>query len=388
MVDKDQDGSPLPPKLDLRKSGVIKPQDATSPEEPETIKPKAVPVSPPTPSASGTKAPSSTPPAKPRSTTAPIVIPKPQGGAKPVTRPSSAGPKAMRPSSVKSAVPAKPARESVEPESGGGQEPETKSGTSKITLSRAKPGAPAAARPEPVTTVSSKKETTKIPLEAAKPKPVGTAGSAGTPSSLLISSPGDTAQIPAVPKAKAAGVADKRKTSRIPLEAALGEETVADDEDSTPKTIRIKRPGGSGPTAKPVAARPVKAKPISPRAPSTAEAASMAEEASEPEGEDSPTRKKTIVVKRPQSGGAKKLSLSKPKGAAIPGTAAAAVVQPAAVKTDEPGVVSGIIAIAAVLVVSALIYMFAAQVIGPDKSQVSYAVGAPNLAFPGKIKQQ
>ena len=386
MADKDQnqEDTPLPPKLDLRKSGVIKPQDAATPKAAETAKPAKAPAPPAKPPAKPPASPSAAPPAKPKSTTAPIVIPKPAGGAKPVTRPSSAGPRATRPSSAKPAAPAKPAGESAEPES--------KSETSKISLSSAKPGAPAAARPKPVTTVSSKKETTKIPLEAAKPKPVATADTQATASSLLISSPGETAQVPAVPKPKTVGIASKRKTSRIPLEAALGEESAADVGESTPKTIRIKRPGGSGLAAKPVSAKPVSAKPVTAKTPTTAGVAAKAEDASGEGGEATPTRKKTVVVKRPPSGGAKKLALSRAQGAtgSAPATATAAavgsVVQPTSAKTNEPGVASGIMAIAAVLVVSALIYMFAAQVIGPDKTNFSYATGAPNLAFPGKIR--
>jgi hypothetical protein len=397
MADKDanEGGPPLPPKLDLRKSGVIKPQDSTSSEGSEAEKQEKVSARPASSGPPASKVPSSMPPtpvpahqptAGPKSTTAPIVMPKPGAGTKPVVRPSSAGPKVTRPSSSTApagATPVRPKIVSAEPPAEAGQEPSAKAETSRITLPAAKPGAPATARPKPAVAVSSKKDTTKIPLEAAKPKPVGASDSKKPPSSLLISSPGETARIPAVPKPKTASIAAKRKTARIPLEAALGEDTETGDSESTPKTIRIRKPGGAGPAAKTATAKTIKAKPVTARTPGTAAAKVKAEAADKGGEAESPTRRKTVVVKRAQTGGAKNLAISRAKGVATP---AAAVVQPVSVQADEPGALTGIMALAAVLVASALIYMLAAQVIGPDRSQISYATGAPDLPFPGKIQ--
>ena len=370
MADKEtnEGGPTLPPKLDLRKSGVIKSQESTCSESSEPKNKERTSAGPASSDAPATKA--------------PIGIPKPGAGAKPVFRPSSAGVKVTRPGSSKSPVGLKSVKPKIvreEPSSEANQTSSAKVEASKIKLPPAKPGASETVRPKAVASVASKKDTTKILLEAAKPKPVGTIDSTEPPSSLLISSPDETAQMPASPKPKIASIEGKSKPSRIPLEAALGEGVGTDDaSEATPKTIRIKRPGGSGPAVKTATAKPVAA-----RQPGITAGAAKADSIDEGGAAKGLTRKKTVVVKRSPAGGAKNLAVSRTQSGAMP---AAAVVKPASVQAHEPGALTGIMAFVAVLITSALIYMLTAQVMGPDKSPISYATGAPSLPFPGKTQ--
>lgn len=394
MADKETDegGVTLPPKLDLRKSGLIKSQESTCSENSDSKKKEEISARPASPDAPATKAPSSKPPAPvpsdptssgPKSTTAPIGIPKPGAGTKPVFRPSSAGVKLKRPGSSKSPAGLKSVKPKIvteESPSEAKQASSAKVEASKIKLPGANPEAPETVGLKAVASVASQKDATKIPLEAAKAKPVGTTDSMEPPSSLLRSSPDEKSQIPASTKTKIASIEGNRKPSRIPLEAALGEGVGRDDApEATPKTIRIKRPGGSGPAVKTATAKPVAA-----RQPGTTAGAAQADPVDEGGAAKGLTRKKTVVVKRSPAGGAKNLTVSRAQSEAMP---AASVVKPTLVQANEPGALTGIMAFVAVLIASALIYMLTAQVIGPDKSQISYATGAPSLPFPGKIQQ-
>ncbi|MCE9616650.1 MAG: hypothetical protein K8T26_20440 [Lentisphaerae bacterium] len=234
--------------------------------------------------------------------------------------------------------------------------------------------APAAASPIPLSRpLSSKKDTSKIPLDAAKPRldkvsPVATgeAPAGESPSTVRMSRPGDTAQIGGVPNPSDSSSAEKRKTSRISLDSVLSES--AGGESSGPKTIRLKRPG-EGPAARVGGASPE---------------AGDGDDRSE--GGAAPTQRKTVVVKRTQeSASARKLSVARPSGdeAAPAGDKlTAGPISP----VNEPSGVFGAVAIAASLVLCVVIYLFASQAIGPNSSMLQYSswTGGPNLAWPGK----
>jgi hypothetical protein len=224
----------------------------------------------------------------------------------------------------------------------------------------------------------TKKDTAKIPLESAKPRveaaaPVALASAAPAPggeppAALRITKPGDTAQITSLPKpSDVAASAEKRKTSRISLDAVLGE-SAAGPEASGPKTIRLKRPG-EAPTVK-VGAAP-KPEP--------------AAGAAEPPPAAGQTQRKTVVVRRPQASAAsRKLSVARPTGAA-PSEAPGVALEPAE-PPKSPHWFFGLTAIAATLVLCVVIWMFAAQAIGPNSSMLQYSnwPTGPDLAWPGK----
>ena len=106
----------------------------------------------------------------------------------------------------------------------------------------------------------------------------------------------------------------------------------------------------------------------------------------EAEGEDvSPTRKKTIRVKRPGE---------------RPGVAAAAAVETAPAAQPAPGMVQApartgwffpVVALVAVLVSAVTLYVLAAQTFGPmnaSLTRLTYGVPSLNLGWPGKIPPQ
>jgi len=194
---------------------------------------------------------------------------------------------------------------------------------------------------------------------------------------------------------------EKRKTSRISLEAALGGarqgEAPAPAQGGAPKTIRLKKPT-EAPTVKAVGVpgEPVKAK--------TAEMDKVLRKTANLDGEadaapagPSPTRKKTIRVKRPTqrpavkrgkaSAAAEPDAAAAPDAAAQPVTAAAPEAVPAAAPSDEPNIVFSLGAVAAILVTFLVIYVLACQVFGPNSSltKLSYALPELDLAWPGKI---
>jgi hypothetical protein len=216
---------------------------------------------------------------------------------------------------------------------------------------------------------TSKKETSRIPLDAARsrvdtPEP-GAAKPAGlTPvSTVRISKPGETAQIPHTPMPVETSSAEKRKTSRISLEAVLGE--AGAEERAGPPTIRLKRPGEpSGPTAKTVKGA----------------AAAGKEDSSQ-----TPTQRKTVVIRR-GAGGAGPRRLSVARAAATGETAGEAEAELFAAE-PQPHWIFGVLSIAAMLTIGVLIYVFCAEAIGPNSSQMQYSwwKEGPNLAWPGKI---
>jgi hypothetical protein len=355
--------SALPPKLDLRKSGILKsapPMAAAAPAPAPVAAPAAAPAAAATP-----PAPKIMPMGAPRP--APIGSP----GAAPAA--PGAGPSLMRP----------------RPPTPGGLKPLGGSSPSQRPTIGVKPAAPAAAAPAAVPAAApvaapaaaptvrplvSKKETARIPLAAAKPRVEAPAESAADGetaadaplSAIKITKPVDTVRVPIIPKPSDVVSAEKRKTSRISLEAVLSD-SPSDADGEGLKTIRLKKPGEA--TAATVTAKPAVG------------------------GEDSSaTQRKTVVVKRSaEPAGARKLTFARPagaEGAADAAAAAGAAAQPDfAGAAPAPHVTFGVLAIVASLVMVVVIYMLCAQVLGPNSSMTrySYAPGGPNLGWPGKM---
>lgn len=252
----------------------------------------------------------------------------------------------------------------------------------------------------------SKRETSRIPLEMAKP-------SLGAPSKplpgpatirvkpVIIRETVDLAQaVPnaggAAPSGAPAGIpptqTGKSKTSRISLESVLGgpsaissqtAEIAPPESDDEPRTIRIKRaserpatlktptPQATPPPAAPGAALGQTARlELPPETPPIALSES---------GGQSPTRKKTIKVKRPGMEGEE-------EGAPV----AAAVARPEPVvrmTADVPHWAFGALAVVATLVLAVLIWVLMAQAFGRNISLTTLSYGWPecDLPWPGKI---
>ncbi len=194
--------------------------------------------------------------------------------------------------------------------------------------------------------------------ESGAPKP----GSSPIP-------PGHEAPSPAQKKA------EKRKTSRISLEAALAGTDAADADATRPKTIRLKRPSEAA-TIK--VRRPVAAKaPVT--TPKTAE---ITPDESIPDAEGVPlTRRKTIRVKRPASPSSIGAD-ARSKDVSDEGPSAV----PASVMNQFPGVVSEtvnpvfpVFAVASILVAITLIWMFIAQACGPNDSLTELSTCLPSV---------
>ncbi len=370
----------LPPKLDLRKSGILK-----------SVPPAGTPVTPSVPTES------EAPPMAPAAVLNPIFTPvAPVAAVTPVA--------AQRPATV---VPASgpvgmlPTRPSGAPVPGTGAQPAWKPKPAGITGAKPVglpvPGNPARSGPAgamrpvsvPATSVSattaevaeqpatavtppksaSKKETSRIPLDAAKPRVEKSFSSVGLepPTTVRISKPGETAQITGLPKPDDVAAAEKRKTSRISLEAVLNE-TPADSASGGTKTIRLKRPG-EAPTAKVGGAK------------SAGEQGAGGETAS-------PTQRKTVLVKRPQeSASSRKLTVARTGEEGGASSASGGASDNLSMPVRGPHWIFGVLSIAAALVMCVVIYLFAAQAIGPNSSMTQYSSlpTGPNLAWPGKI---
>ena len=348
----------LPPKLDLRKSGILK----STPNPPEAPEEEAAAASEEDPK--GIEA-----------TPAPTPTPAPKPSPKPIVKPAAAQQATVA-------------------------EGDAASETTDISAESEKVARPTPSAAKPVTVkavpigektadAGPKKSTTKIALDAAKPKTIK-----ATPKPVAA---GDTSSVPPVPKPKGSDTAAKRKTSRISLESVLGEDQESGAASGAPKTIRLKRPGAEGAPKVATQAKTVRAvkRPTASGEEENSEAAETAETAdtaaAAPEGE-SQTRRKTVVVKRPQAGGGKKLKVARPDAeqaaeSEAAAAEAAAAAAPAVKGPDRPGPFFAVVSIAATLVVFVMVYMLLAQVIGPNFSMTdySYAKGGPDLVWPGKL---
>lgn len=345
----------VPPKLDLRRSGILKtdtgatPPPPSAPSEPQEEAPTLATVAAPAQPFS------LTPKAAPR----PPSEPAPQ--AKPVT-PAAAAP--------------------VRPVGAAAPRPATPTGASPVGTPSA--GIPRSAAPASATAAAaairpvSKKETSRIPLEAARP-----------------ATRKDTGPIPDAPKTikikptTAPGgddspervSAEKRKTSRISLEAVLGGEgdSVIKIGETGPKTIRLKRPGD---VSTPAGGAPKTIKIARPAAAAGATAVAD-EEGSEGEEGESLTRRKTVRVKRaaPETG-AEADAVARPSTAPMPRSVGGDFEMP-----DKPNFVFPLFAGLGVVMSIIVIYLFCAQAFGPNVSLTTLSYGAPgfDLGWPGKI---
>jgi hypothetical protein len=357
-----------PPKLDLRKEGLLK---GTQPAPPQ-----ATTVAPKTP------VPSAQPSGAPVLHQPPAAAAKPQGPfiklgftgetetAKPVAKttgsPQAAGhgvrtPK-VGPAALKRPTFSSPLKPSA------AAAPFTPHPTAAATH-------PASAG---VLKSAAKNETSKVPLEMATSTPASVAAT----EDLSRAATAGTENNASDEKKLTTVIDEKRLTSRISLEAVLmpeeaGAATPAAG-DSGPKTIRLKRPG-EGTTVK-VISRPKLSKPDDDgtSAAALSRTARLEEPAEEEEGGETPTKRKTIRIKRP----------TQTPSAAGTGVRSEVSREPMQfVVEDEPSWIFPFVTIAAVLVVCVVIYVLLAQAFGPNISLTELSYGAPgmNLAWPGKI---
>ena len=244
--------------------------------------------------------------------------------------------------------------------------------------------AKAAPIPAPIIRSAEKKETSRIPLGAATassvpgaiipseaPKTIRiTPKPAGSPSTIKIQ---PKSAIQGVPVGKS--VDKKKETSRIPLDAALGTGAA---EATGPKTIRLKRPS-AGPQLKTATKRPKIGEKTGLGATTRMEDTAQIE-VQEPA---TPTRRKTIRVKRPGQAQRKMA----PKAVATAPKAVSNEQQEVTVVEDQPNWFFPVCAVLSIFVVIATIYVFASQAVGPNPSlsQLSWYLEAPDLGMPMKI---
>ncbi len=207
---------------------------------------------------------------------------------------------------------------------------------------------------------------------------------------IKLKPPTSTQSVSPQESAAIAAQAAKSKTSRISLESALSAQPELPQAPSAaPKTIRLKRPtemGGSAP-AKPALKPPTThiQIPQPPHQTGQIPPAAVATPPPEPAQEtpdNSPTRKKTIKVKRPGAGGGPKISLNK-SGEGADGAAStgdedlqqlsgfdnlAPVAAP-----DKVNPVFIIAAVIALLASIDLIWVLAAQLFGPNAAVADFA---------------
>jgi hypothetical protein len=292
----------------------------------------------------------------------------------------------------------------------------------------AAPQAPAAAMPAeggagPISIKArpvSKRDTSRIPLSAAMGEangerkapavaapaaPAAPAGLSGQrPATIRIKPSGAPSLRMGSPAAKTAATVgsrltadQKRKTSRIALDAVMAAPASGPSKPGAPKTIRLKRPADvatvrvADPSAASADAAPSAADASRKTSPVEAETAAGTGEAA---STGSPTRRKTIRVRRPGgAGSSRRMSVSRSSSVAAgkpaggPAAAAAPGAGAPAAEADQPGGFFAVCAIAAILVCAVAIYMLCAQVFGPNAclTEVSYGMPEMDLSWPGKI---
>jgi hypothetical protein len=267
----------------------------------------------------------------------------------------------------------------------------------------------------------AKKDTSKIPLAAAKPTGgptvMATPPTEG-PKTIRIKPKPATAQTQKVAQAGilaeeddgddsgSLALSDKRKTSRISLEAAMTTEPTpggaGSDDTARPKTIRLKRPSEAA-TVK-VSAQPgtsipepalssttqTEGEPLMPMAASLEETSKL-DMPPPAEDDGSQTRRKTIKVKRPTQRPEVPMSLGVSGGGAghrgAGDLAAARHAAQAIVKPDTMNATFPIFAIVTMIVMLITIYLFCTEAIGPNPclTDYSYYKEGADLSWPGKI---
>jgi len=328
------DAPALPPKLNLRKQGILKKEPVATPgsaPKQETsrlvVKPAPAPVEP-----TETEAPTPAPAAAPSRGTPAIRLqplkPKPTLVAPPPDLPPAPAPEAEE-------KPADPKPPSLPGSETGPIKANTKRKTARIPLGSAK----------------LTKEDGLAAVDGQKPKTIKIKPAAPLPK--IRSTQPLSITLPLTDMAdESHGDAAKRQTSRIPLEEALTADKISDEAGETsdparPKTIKIKRPG----SADAATAKPNKGSAAS-------EGGTLGETARLDNlpldlADNSPTQKKTIRVKRPQAaGGAPALSTSP---VAAPAGRGLMPPEPFEEASDEPGVAWALLAVAATLVLCTVI---------------------------------
>ena len=218
---------------------------------------------------------------------------------------------------------------------------------------------------------------------------------------IKLKPPTATQSVSSQESAAIAAQAAKSKTSRITLESALSAQPeLPPASNAAPKTIRLKRPTEmGGAPAKPALKPPTThiQIPQPPHQTGQIPPAAVATPPPEPEQEtpdNSPTRKKTIKVKRPGAGGGPKISLNKSgeggEGAAAEGDESLQQLSgfdnltPIA-GPDKANPVFIIAAVIAILMAIDLIWVLAAQLFGPNAAVADYATpqgpDVPNPPF-------
>lgn len=234
--------------------------------------------------------------------------------------------------------------------------------------------------------------TQSIPATMAAPE-VPSADDSGEQKTIKLRAPAAADPVqPNAPSAEEAPAvqaqAAKSKTSRISLETALSDQPDLPP-PAAPKTIRLKRPTEMGGAPKPQLKPPtthvtVPANPA-PSAPAVSVATPPAAEA---EADSSTTRKKTIKVKRPGPAGAgPKISINKDEtGASGEDNLQALSAIDSLSSAQKPDKVNPIFLVAAVIGILAvinLIWIFAAQLYGPNAAVADFAaLQGPSLPNP------
>lgn len=381
-----KDVGPVPPKLDLKKIGILKQppskdqakQEKDAGGAPRSSQPKGPGDKAPTPG-QGTdekKAP----------------VPGQQQGVKP-------GDSGAKPSTLRIQI-SEPAagsdKQSAEPEVSF-KAPSVKSGQGPADVAATKAPSDKASAEADGKEPSDKKQTSRIPLESAKPAvSEGDKKPKQAPKTIRIKPAAPPSKGKGLPKsglpAATAGpakeedaAAEKRKTSRISLEAALSAESEGEKPaGSTPKTIKLKRPS-EAPTVKvSPGASPAGADKQADAKKALSKTARLDEEPA-PDEDTSPTRRKTIKVKRPSAQtGPKGVSVTRPSEAPAAGPGGEA---PAPEVIEKTSWVFPVTALVAVLVSCVVIYLLAAQAFGPKRESLQLSYGAEwlDLSWPGEL---
>lgn len=224
---------------------------------------------------------------------------------------------------------------------------------------------PPSAVPEGATTL--KKKTSRIPLDQVSAEPGAATGSpvagVGAGKTIRLSPAGPVPTITITPSPKAISGAlvtedIRRQTSRIPLEAAATPpETTA---GGSPKTIRIKRPAGLAATpilaaTEPPAAPAVPSLTAEPTAKAVTSRIDMPEEGTGDTGQV--TQRKTIKIRRPDGSPAKAV----PRSLAVARVEAQAAARVAEENVAAPHVVFPLLAAAAVVLLCVMVYVLLMQ---------------------------
>jgi hypothetical protein len=242
--------------------------------------------------------------------------------------------------------------------------------------------------PKPAIKISSadkKSDTTRIDLASAKPPPSITDKKDLPPdaddyfkrSTIRIDAPPGNADTAKLSPAETV----KRQTTRIdvptPSDDVFKSKTIpvgipANPPPSTagrPKTIQMKRPTAAPGESIIVSPDTTESATAQARKSETARIDLAAAEADRPA-----TRPKTIRIKRPDgSSGRKPLTISRPEGSEDLTVAPSGSTETMGADEEDPGLLVGLAAIAALLVTGVLFYLLLAQTL------------APTLPFPGRI---